>query len=347
MNDINSSKNIYYKNMLNNQKDQKDNNYNIISNTEELYYNKPYNDHNIEITEKNVKNILNTHGVPNTIHNINLYKRAFVHTSYVKKIYDNLTDKPINVIDLKSKSNERLEFLGDGILDAITKYYLYKRFPKENEGFMTEKKIAIVKNETIGKFAYKMGLNKWFLISDHCEEKGMRTNVKKLGCLFEAFIGSIFLDFNKVPIKDEDNYFNNLFLTGPGFQICQLFLENIFEKYIDWTELLLVNDNYKNILQVMIQKRFKITPDYVQLNDDKECYIMGVFICFNEYINNFNIKSAKHINDFNSIEEVSQLVMDNETPLLIKLGDATHKIKKKSEQFASNEAINNINNISD
>ena len=47
----------------------------------------------------------------------------------------------------------------------------------------------------------------------------------------------------------------------------------------------------------------------------------------------------------NTIEDISELVNDNKTPLLIKLGEATHKIKKKSEQFASNEAINNINNI--
>ena len=46
---------------------------------------------------------------------------------------------------LKTKSNERLEFLGDGVLELITKYYLYRRFPKENEGFMTEKKNSISK----------------------------------------------------------------------------------------------------------------------------------------------------------------------------------------------------------
>ena len=48
-----------------------------------------------------------------------------------------------------------LEFVGDGVLELITKYYLYRRFPKANEGFMTEKKIAIVKNESIGKLAYE------------------------------------------------------------------------------------------------------------------------------------------------------------------------------------------------
>jgi len=44
------------------------------------------------------------------------------------------------------------------VLELITKYYLYRRFPKEDEGFMTEKKIALVKNEHIGKLAYQMKL---------------------------------------------------------------------------------------------------------------------------------------------------------------------------------------------
>ena len=71
-----------------------------------------------------------------------------------------IAPKPPGCLPLSTKSNERLEFLGDGVLECITKYYLYRRFPKEDEGFMTEKKIALVKNESIGKLAYEMGLNK-------------------------------------------------------------------------------------------------------------------------------------------------------------------------------------------
>ena len=105
---------------------------------------------------------------------------------------------------LRQKSNERLEFLGDGVLECITKYYLYKRFSKENEGFMTEKKIALVKNESIGKMAYEMGLHNWFILSKNAETKQIRINHKKLGCLFESFIGAMFLDFNRIQIHDEE-----------------------------------------------------------------------------------------------------------------------------------------------
>ena len=125
---------------------------------------------------------------------------------------------------------------------------------------MTEKKIALVKNESIGKMAYEMGLNNWYIISKNAEEKKTRTNLKKFGCLFEAFLGALFLDFNKIQIHDDDKWFDNVFVTGPGFQIAQTFVENIFDKHVDWMSLLQKDDNYKNILQVKLQKAFKVTP---------------------------------------------------------------------------------------
>ena len=308
----------------------------------------PYNPNNTEITLKDVQCILKAHGLPGEVFNIALYKRAFVHSSYVikseKENEENnvkLVDKPINCLPLKHKSNERLEFLGDGILEAITKYYLYKRFPKENEGFMTEKKIALVKNESIGKIAYQMRLQKWFVLSKSAEEKNMRTNIKKLGCLFEAFLGALFLDFNKFPIEDEGNYFKNIFICGPGFQMAQLFLESVFEKYVDWNELLQTDDNYKNILQVKIQKKFKITPDYVDFDpEDKSTYLMGVFLCLNCKVYNMDPRKARNLSEFETLDAVEAYANENpEEPLFILLGKAENKTKKKAEQIACKNAI--------
>ena len=166
----------------------------IIKSDEGLVFN-PYNSNNVEITLNQVQSILTKYGVPGKVHNMSLYKRAFVHKSYTKRpqLYNlqekiTITEQPIDCLPLHTKSNERLEFLGDGVLECITKYYLYRRFPKENEGFMTEKKIALVKNEAIGKLALEMGLHKYYIISKHAEEKKTRTNLKKLGCLFESFL---------------------------------------------------------------------------------------------------------------------------------------------------------------
>ena len=317
----------------------------IIVSEEGLIFN-PFNPLNIKIKLNDVQSILTKYNIPATVDNISLYERAFVHRSYVKRPhYENaqqnitIVERPDDCLPLSSKSNERLEFLGDGILEAITKYYLYRRFPKENEGFMTEKKIAIVKNEAIGRIAYEMGLHKWLILSKHAEEKKIRTNLKKLGCLFESFIGALFLDFNKVVVKDEENWFQNMFVTGPGFQMAQKFIENIFEQHIDWVALIQNDDNYKNILQVKIQKEFKVTPHYLEIEHDIDLgYKMGVYLCLGQHIFNVSHNYSVHISFFKTFQAIQQYVVENGKALIF-MGEGQHKIKRKAEQIACNEAI--------
>ena len=318
----------------------------IIKTDEGLTFN-PYNPLNTKITLSEVQSILTKYGVPATVFNMELYNRAFVHESYTKRpafenIVQNITiaEKPADCLPLSTKSNQRLEFLGDGILELVTKYYLYRRFPKADEGFMTEKKIAIVKNEAIGKIAYEMGLHKWLIISRHAEEKKVRTNLKKLGCLFESFLGALFLDFNKIVVKDENDWFQTMFVTGPGFQMAQKFVENVFEKHIDWISLIQNDDNYKNILQVKIQKEFKVTPHYLEMLRDEELgYKMGVYLCLGQQIYNTTMNEAIHINKFKTFKAIQDYLLENDGKAFIFLGEGQHKIKRKAEQIACNEAI--------
>ena len=325
---------------------------NLKLDNEELIFN-PYNCNNNEITSAIVQELLSKYGIFTKPFNMELYKRAFIHKSYTKrpKLENSIaniviSDKPENCLPLKTKSNERLEFLGDGVLELITKYYLYKRFPKAEEGFMTEKKIALVKNEHIGKLALEMGLNKYFIISRHAEDKNIRNNLKKLGCLFEAFIGAIFLDFNRISIKDEYGWFENVFNCGPGLQMAQIFVENVFEKHVDWTNLINNDDNYKNKLQVIIQKEFKITPDYVELktpkldddDDNDKLYVMGLYICFGQNIHNAKISNAVNFDKLGSFKAIHEL-LEKQDKLLVFLSKAEHKIKKKAEQIACDQAI--------
>ena len=312
----------------------------------------PFNPNNIQITQKQVETFLTKYGVPDKVHNFNLYKRAFIHKSYVKRPHlENeangvtIVEKPSDCMPLKTKSNERLEFLGDGVLECITKYYLYRRFPKGNEGFMTEKKIALVKNESIGRMAYEMGLNKWYIMSKNAEEKKTRTNLKKLGCLFEAFLGALFLDFNKITIEDEGDWFKNVFVTGPGFQIAQIFVEKIFENHVNWTDLLQNDDNYKNILQVLIQKEFKTTPVYVEISphDDDEGYHMGVYLCLGQDAHGLSHSQSVPFSKFGSFDKIQEYIAENES-VYVFLGESKHKIKKKAEQSACKLAIDKIKN---
>ena len=316
----------------------------------ETYIFDPYNPLNKLITENEIQTILRNYGINTPIHNINLYKRAFIHRSYMKRpnlenMQNNITivQKPEDCLPLYTKSNERLEFVGDGVLECITKYYLYRRFPKENEGFMTEKKIALVKNESIGKMALEMGLHKWYVLSKHAELKQTRTNLKKLGCLFESFLGAMFLDFNKISIHDDDGWFGNLFVTGPGFQMVQIFVESVFEKHVDWINLIRNDDNYKNILQVKIQKEFKVTPHYMEVEDHNvdTGYYMGVYLCLGQPIHNKKHSDSIPITHFNSYGDIHQY-MSEHNKIFVFLGEGKHKIKKKAEQIACDEAIRHL-----
>jgi dsRNA-specific ribonuclease len=321
----------------------------ILKSEEGLIFN-PYNSLNVEITLNDVQSILTKYGLPDIVNNIKLYKRAFVHRSYTKRpnienLSQNITivEQPTDCLPLKTKSNERLEFLGDGVMELITKYYLYRRFPKENEGFMTEKKIAIVKNEAIGKIALEMGLNKWIILSKHAEEKKIRTNLKKLGCLFESFLGALFLDFNKIDVKDDDEWFKNTFVTGPGFQMAQIFVEKIFEKHIDWIALIQNDDNFKNILQVKIQKEFKVTPHYLEIEHDIDNgYKMGVYLCVGQHIYNLSPSDAVHIDSLKTFNAINEYILSNGGKIFLFLGKGQHKIKRKAEQLACNQALGSI-----
>jgi len=312
-----------------------------LSNVGNIMFN-PYNHLNIEIKEEDVSTLLKKYGLPGNVNNMNLYKRAFVHRSYIKKtnaenLKNNITliDCPTNCLKLRTKSNERLEFLGDGILESCTKFIIYRRFPKENEGFMTDKKIELVKNETIGKIAIDMNLHKWLLLSKHAEEKNIRNNISKMGCVFEALIGAIFLDMEK----------NG---TGVGYTMALKFIDNVFNTHIDWSELLLTNNNYKNILQVKIQKEFKVTPYYLEITHNSEIgYKMGVYLCIGyEHI---VAGSTEHMNALNHIQfdTIDQIKTHIETygNILMFLGDGVNKMKKKAEQESCYNAIKNLERI--
>ena len=309
----------------------------------------PFNCNNREIRESDIRSILNDYGVTSPIFNIELYRRAFVHRSYTKRPGQEnmqanieLAECPKGCMPLKTKSNERLEFIGDGVLELITKYYLYRRFPKADEGFMTEKKICLVKNEHIGRLAYEMKLHNWLILSKHAEEKKTRTNLKKLGCLFEAFLGALFLDYNKISVNDEHEWFKNVFVCGPGFQMAQIFVENIFEKHVDWVKLIETDDNYKNILQVKIQKEFKVTPEYLELdNNSGEGYRVGVYLCLGKSIHQQDISAAIPYSHFNSFKNIQDFLVEN-THVLVLLGTGAHRIKKKAEQIACETIISQI-----
>jgi dsRNA-specific ribonuclease len=318
----------------------------------ESYIFDPYNSQNCEITPDDVQRILKDYGLNMSIHNFVLYKRAFVHKSYIKRPtlinqQNNvrIVPKPDNCFPLYTKSNERLEFLGDGILECIAKFYLYKRFPKADEGFMTDTKIELVKNETIGRIAMEMGLHKWYMLSKHTETKNIRTNLKKLGCLFEAFVGALFLDFNRISIKDEEGWFQNVFSCGPGFQIAQIFVEQVFDKHINWANLLKNNENYKRPLQELLQSEFKVTPYPMEIStySVEKGYHMGVYLCMGQPTHGVSHNQTMNFKSFSSFQDIHQY-MALHHKIFMFLGEGHHKIKQSAEQMACKQAIEHLKN---
>ncbi len=111
--------------------------------------------------------------------NIFLYKLALRHKS---ASLDKINGFKIN--------NERLEYLGDAILGAVVAEYLFKRFPYENEGFLTEMRSKIVSRSSLNKLSHKLGLSKLIVSSDTKNGHGKSA----AGDAFEAFVGALYID---------------------------------------------------------------------------------------------------------------------------------------------------------
>ena len=131
-------------------------------------------------------------------------------------------------------NNERLEFLGDAILDAVIAHFLFSKYPNENEGFLTQMRSKIVKREYLNRLAKKIGLNK--LIISHTSKTSIKKNI--YGDAFEAFIGAMYLD--------------------RGYMFTQKYIiEYLIGNHIDLAHLKKTDTNYKSQLLEWVQK-FKV-----------------------------------------------------------------------------------------
>ncbi|MBP1936458.1 ribonuclease III [Paenibacillus sediminis] len=115
--------------------------------------------------------------------NKQLLKQAFTHASYVNEHRTSQT-----------QDNERLEFLGDAVLELTVSEYLYKTFPNRPEGELTKLRAAIVCEPSLVKFAEALGFGKYVLLGKGEEMTGGRTRPALLADVFESFVGALYLD---------------------------------------------------------------------------------------------------------------------------------------------------------
>lgn len=215
-----------------------------------------YNENNILITRNIIQKILKKRGITDKIMDLKIWQKAFTNKSYSKNLKKKRNDKYIyqsdsdsdvdfdNVVPIQEKSNETLEFLGDAIIQAISGHYLYRRFKKQNEGFLTQNRSKLVKTETLAKLALDLGLDKYILISKHQEDMcNGRKSSRILEDTFESFVGAMMEDYSKLG----DAY---------AYDICKRFVINCIDESIDLVELIKKNDNYKDQLMRYFQKNF-------------------------------------------------------------------------------------------
>ena len=243
----------------------------------------PYNSNNILISVENLKEIFSKCTLNNIdIQDLSIYQNAFVHKSYIKSIVNNenvyISKNIDKCIELQDESNERLEFLGDSVIDLAVVSYIYKRFYDADEGFMTKLKTRLVKTNTLAMCTKYLGLEKYLIISKHVEEKcNGRNNNRILEDLFESFIGAMFRDINLQASQEKTKY--SLF-SGPGYEICEKLIISILEANIDFENLIMNDENYKDILLRYYQHNFQITPKYIEVEMEgvphKRSFIMGV-----------------------------------------------------------------------
>lgn len=244
----------------------------------------PWNNKNKLLTEEDVYQILERGGFTNAreavkINNLGYYQTAFIHPSYVKKhIFENSVDnsislskKPFDALELFEENNnyENQEFLGDRVLDMSAAFYICRKYPDQNQGFKTVLKTKLVRKNSLAKFAKYLDFPKHLIISKQVEENTNqgRMNDRILEDVMEAFICGLFLDQNETGFYSKVvTDLGSQRLIGPGWQIANAFIENVLEKVVDFEELLMKEENYKEQLLQFYQKEFKMTPEYISIS---------------------------------------------------------------------------------
>lgn len=168
---------------------------------------------------------------------IKIYQQALLHKSTSLR---SEKGRPIN--------NERLEFLGDAILDAIVGDIVYKHFEGRREGFLTNTRSKIVQRETLNKLAVEIGLDKLVKYS----ARSSSHNSYMYGNAFEAFIGAIYLD--------------------QGYERCKQFMEKkILKNYIDLDKMSRKEMNFKSKLIEWSQKnKMEVSFELIEQLLDKD-----------------------------------------------------------------------------
>lgn len=139
------------------------------------------------------------------------------------------------------RSYERSEFLGDSVLNFVVTKLLYDRYPTSNEGFLTRIRTKLVSGDYLARLSTHLGLDRFVIMSARAYTQHWHKNRRILEDVFEALVGAIYLD--------------------RGLPYCRRFIERLFDKYVDWTQIL-EDTNHKDQLMRACQRKGWKTPIY-------------------------------------------------------------------------------------
>jgi ribonuclease-3 len=187
-------------------------------------------------------------------------------------------------------NNERLEFLGDAILDAVVGDFLFHKFPKGNEGFLTQMRSKIVNGENLSELAKKIGIN--HLIKAQINNTKGRTKIYEDA--FEAFIGAVYLD--------------------QGFIITKNFIiERILKTFVDVKELKDIDTNYKSQLIEWGQKYKKEISFTTDLESENSKLFISYVLIDNKSFGS-GVGMSKKLAEQNAAKATLELVVKDTEP---------------------------------
>ena len=215
----------------------------------------PYNSSNKNLSETDVLNIMKSLNIQDfKVNNLSLYQQSFVHKSYTElKDYEEY-ERQEDCLPLFKLSYETIEFLGDSFLGSVIAKYLYLRYVSYHnidEGFLTKLKIRFVCGEQLAFLSKELGFDSYMIISKHIDENcNGRENIHILEDIFEAFLGAIYLDHN-------------------DFTMVETFIIRCIESMIDFSDIILNDNNFKDQILRYFQHNFKVHPTYRTIKNEE------------------------------------------------------------------------------
>ncbi|KYG61286.1 ribonuclease III [Bdellovibrio bacteriovorus] len=183
-----------------------------------------------------------------TFKNQALLQRALTHKSYANELKN------------ATEHNEKLEFLGDAVLDLVVGEFLFEKFPEDTEGGLSKKRASIVNEEVLSELALDMELNKLMHLGKGETMTGGAQKPRLIASSFEAIVGAMYLD--------------------GGFEAAKKFIRSEFTKL---TEKVCGTEDferdYKTRLQELVQKSLKETPRYEVLAEEGPPHDRQFLVC--------------------------------------------------------------------